>query len=182
MRGVEVSLQHNFTYLPGILSGLGFVANYTYADSELKEQTITDALGNPQVFRAAPLPNTSNHTLNLTGFYEKDGVQLRIAYNRRSDYLVSSAPEQGGLRRYAEGYDTLDISGGFDITKRLQFNFQAVNLLDTVRRDYAVLESDQPLPNAIAGESLSLGSAPKDRTLLISNTGRIFRFGLRYTF
>ncbi|MBL0768481.1 TonB-dependent receptor [Sphingopyxis sp. DHUNG17] len=182
VRGVEVSLQHNFTYLPGILSGLGFVANYTYADSELKEQTITDALGNPQVFRAAPLPNTSNHTFNLTGFYEKDGIQLRVAYNWRSDYLVSSAPEQGGLRRYSEGYDSLDISGGFDITDRLQFNFQAVNLLDTVRRDYAVLEADEPVPNAIAGESLSLGSAPKDRTLLISNTGRIFRFGLRYTF
>lgn len=182
VRGVEVSLQHNFTYLPGILSGLGFVANYTYADSKLKEQTITDALGNPQVFRAAPLPNTSNHTFNLTGFYEKDGIQLRVAYNWRSDYLVSSAPEQGGLRRFTEGYDSLDISGGIDITDRLQFNFQAVNLLDTVRRDYAVLEADEPVPNAIAGESLSLGSVPKGRTLLVSNTGRIFRFGFRFTF
>lgn len=134
------------------------------------------------MFRAAPLPNTSNHTFNLTGFYEKDGIQLRVAYNWRSDYLVSSAPEQGGLRRFTEGYDSLDISGGIDITERLQFNFQAVNLLDTVRRDYAVLEADEPVPNAIAGESLSLGSVPKGRTLLVSNTGRIFRFGFRFTF
>lgn len=182
VRGVEVSLQHNFDYLPGLLSGLGFIANYTYADSKVKEQTITDALGNAQVFRAAPLPNTSKHTFNITGFYEKDGLQLRVAYNTRSDYLVSSAPEQGGTRRYTEGFDSLDISGGIDITKNLTFNFQAVNLLDTVRRDYAVLEADQAVPNAIAGEPLGLGSAPKDRTLLVANTGRIFRAGVRFTF
>ncbi|MCK0129278.1 TonB-dependent receptor [Erythrobacter sp. F6033] len=182
VRGAEVSLQHNFTYLPGLLSGLGFIANYTYADSEVEEQTITDVLGNDTTFRAAPLPNTSRHTFNVTGFYEKDGVQLRVAYNTRSDFLRSSAPELGGTRRYSEGVDSLDVSGGLQITDYLAFNFQAVNLLDSVRRDYAVLEADQAVPNAIAGEDLSLGGAPNDRTLLVANTGRIYRFGLRFTF
>lgn len=182
VRGVEVSLQHNFDYLPGILSGLGFIANYTYADSEVEEQTITDALGNDQVFRAAPLPNTSNHTFNVTGFYERNGVQLRAAYNYRTDYLVSSAPEQGGTRRYTEGFDSLDVSGGFDITDNITLNFQAVNLLDTVRRDYAVLEADAPVANALTPEDLSLGNAPTERLLLLANTGRIFRVGVRFTF
>ncbi len=182
VRGAEISLQHNFTYLPGLLSGFGFQANYTYADSEVEEQTINDALGNAQTFRAAPLPNTSKHTFNITGFYERDGVQLRLAYNKRSDFLRSSAPEIGGTRRYSEGGESLDFSGGFDITDYWRINFQAVNLLDTVRRDYAVLEADADVVNAIPGENLSLGSQPTERTLLLRNTGRIFRIGARFSF
>ncbi|APG62034.1 hypothetical protein LPB140_03500 [Sphingorhabdus lutea] len=182
VRGVEVSFQHSFDYLPGLLSGFGVAMNYTYSDSQVKEQTITDALGNALTFRAAPLPNTSKHTFNGTAFYEKGGLQLRAAYNWRSDFLRSSAPEQGGTRRYSEGFGSLDLSGGIDITKSLSFNFQAVNLLDNVRRDYAVLEVDQAVPNAIAGEPLGLGSAPNSRTLLVQNTGRIFRAGFRLQF
>lgn len=185
VRGVEVALQHNFTYLPGFLSGFGFIGNYTFADSEVAEQTIVNALGEETTFRAAPLPNTSQHTVNLTGFYEKGPLQLRLAYNWRSDFLRSSAPEQGGTRRYSDSFDSLDASGGFDITDRLQLNFQAVNLLDTVRRDYAVLELDpnaQGLPQALEGENLSLGDQPTHRTLLLRNTGRIYRVGLRFRF
>ena len=182
VRGVEVSLQHNFTYLPGILGGLGFTANYTYADSEVDVQTITNELGEELTFRPAPLPNTSTHTFNATVFYEQNGVQLRVAYNTRSDFLRSSAPEQGGTRRYGAGFDSLDLSGGIDITENVSFNFQAVNLLDTVRRDYAVFEEDQVIGDAIASEPLSLGSQPTDRLLRLSNTGRIFRAGVRIRF
>lgn len=182
VRGVEVSLQHNFTYLPGILGGLGFIMNYTYADSEVEEQTIVNGLGEEVTFRAAPMPNTSNHTFNVTGFYERNGVQLRVAYNIRSDFLRSSAPEQGGTRRYTEGFDSLDVSGGIDITDKVQFTFQAVNLLDTVRRDYAVYEGDRVVGDAIAPEDLTLGNQPNGRLLMLQNTGRIFRAGIRVTF
>ncbi|MFC7292636.1 TonB-dependent receptor [Hirschia litorea] len=182
VRGMEIGVQHNFDNLPGIWSGFGFTANYTYSDSEVEAQTIVDVLGDETKFRAAPLPNTSLHTFNTTVFYEKDGTLLRLAYNNRSDFLISSATLQGGTRVYGEGFDTLDASGGFDITDNLRLSFQAVNLLDTVTRNYAVLEVDADVPNALPGEALGLGDAPTGRTQHLHNTGRIFRVGLRYEF
>ena len=184
VRGVEIGFQHAFDNLDGFWSGFGVSANYTYADSEVKAQTITNALGDTFTFRAAPLPNTSLHTLNTTVYYDKDGKQLRLAYNTRSDFLRSSAPLVGGTRTYGEGNDSLDLSGGWQVTKALRLNFQAVNLLDTVRRDYSVLEGDTnaTLGNEIPAEELGLGDAPTGRTTFLQNTGRIFRIGARYEF
>lgn len=179
VRGVEVSLQHNFADKPGLLGGMGFSANYTYADSEVKKQVIDDGFGGEQVFRAAPLPNTSNHTVNGTLYYDKDDVQLRAAYNYRSDYLRSTAALAGGTRVYVDGGATFDLSGGYDITDNLSINFQAVNLLDTKRRSYAVVEAAN---GTIQEEALTLGDQPQNRFQSLSNTGRIFRVGARYNF
>lgn len=186
VRGVEMSLQHNFTYLPGLLGGFGFVANYTYADSQIDEQVIDDGFGGEQVFREAPLPNTSNHTFNGTLFYEQGGLQLRAAYNWRSDYLLSSAADQSGLRTYVDSNDTLDLSGGYDISRNVSLNFQVVNVLDTKRREYSVVEFDAGRGGQVGydinPEPLTLGNQPQDRFVSIRNSGRIFRVGLRFNF
>ena len=186
VRGIETSLQHNFTYLPGLLSGVGFIANYTYADSEIEEQLFVDELGNEQTFRAAPLPNTSNHTFNTTVFYDKDKLSLRAAYNWRSDYLLDPGADVTGLRTFVDASGNLDFSGGYNFTPNFSLNFQAVNVLDTKRRHYDVVEVDA-LGGVEAGtrileESLSLGSQPEDRFSLVRNTGRIFRVGARFSF
>ncbi len=186
VRGIETSLQHNFTYLPGLLSGVGFVANYTYADSEIEAQLFVDEIGNEQSFRAAPLPNTSNHTFNTTVFYEKDKLALRAAYNWRSDYLLDSGADNSGLRTFVGSSGNLDFSGGYNFTPNFSLNFQAVNVLDTKRRQFEVVDRDASNPGQdgtrIAEESLSLGSQPEDRFSLVRNTGRIFRVGARFSF
>lgn len=181
VRGAEFSFQHNFTYLPGIWSGLGIIANYTFSDSETAEETVVNDDGSVSVTQlATPFPETSRHTYNLTAFYEKDGLFLRLAYNDRSDYLID-ANILGGYAHYREGSSSLDLSGGWDITDNLQLNFQAVNLTDTVRRDYAVFHGiggSSELPT----EEVALGSAPTGRTQFLQNTGAIYRLGLRYSF
>lgn len=184
VRGVEVSFQHNFTYLPGLLSGFGVLANYTYADSEVEDQAIDDGFGGAQFFPAAPLPNTSKHTFNTTLFYEKGPLQLRGAYNWRSDYLRTPSALNGGTRVYTEGFGSLDLSGSIDLTRQVSLNFQAVNVTDTVRRDYAVFEVDPGNPPGVAipTEDLTLGNQPTGRTTLLQNTGRIFRIGVRARF
>jgi len=177
VRGLEVGFQHNFTYLPGLFSGLGVVANYTYADSQTSEER--DNQGNVAQL-ATPFPNTSLHTFNVTGFYEKDGVLLRLAYNKRSDFLLD-ANILGGYAHYREGFDTLDLSASWQINKALQINFQGQNLLDTITRDYAVytgLNGDSALP----AESVDLGETPTHRTVSLRNTGPIYRVGLRLNF
>ena len=73
--GFEIGFQRHFDWLPGIWSGVGISANYTYADSEQPN-------GNP-------LLNISKNTYNLQLYYENDRFQTRLAYNYRDRYLAS---------------------------------------------------------------------------------------------
>ncbi|MCI2283204.1 TonB-dependent receptor [Colwellia sp. MSW7] len=75
VQGLELGYQQNFDFLPGALSGLGFLANYTYADSEQPN-------GNP-------LLDISKNTLNAQIYWEYEDVALRLAYTFRDKYLYS---------------------------------------------------------------------------------------------
>ncbi len=75
VQGFEVGYQQQFTFLPGVLSGLGFNANYTYADSEQPN-------GNP-------LLNISKNTFNTQLYWENEVFQVRLAYNFRDEFLYS---------------------------------------------------------------------------------------------
>ncbi|MCL1045038.1 TonB-dependent receptor [Shewanella electrodiphila] len=174
VRGMEFNFQHNFEYLPGTLSSLGLLTNYTYSDSEVDEER--DSQGNI-IFASSPLPRTSKHTFNATVFWEKGDTLLRIAYNNRSDYLNSRAAQDGNAV-WTEGYDSLDFSSSYQINKMISINFQAVNLTDTVIRTYNSNVVDPLLP----AEALTLGDAPDHRTISASNVGTTYRLGTRINF
>ncbi|WP_350433274.1 TonB-dependent receptor [Shewanella sp. H8] len=80
VRGLELGYQQQFSFLPGMWSGLGVNANYTFADSEQPD-------GNT-------LLNISKHTANTQLYWESEDVQMRLAYNWRDRYLY----EQGTKR------------------------------------------------------------------------------------
>lgn len=181
VRGIEAQFQHNFTWLPGVLGGLGVTANVTYADSFTDAVTVFDENGNPAgLSPALPLLGTSKFTYNGTLFYERNGILLRVAYNKRSDYLIDRNVRDGNAH-WIQGYDTLDVSGSFRVTRNFTINFQAQNLLDTVTRTYStsVIDTAGLLP--AEGSAFGKG-VTKDRTVALSNTGPIFRLGARLTF
>lgn len=175
VRGVELGLQHNFEYLPSILGGMGVVANYTYSDSKADEES--DDTGTV-LFPATPLPETSEHTLNLTGFYEDERVLLRLAYNTRSDFLIDRSTRNGHAL-WTEGFDTLDASGSLKINDMFSINFQAQNLTDSVTRQYVTTGTEAT--GVIPAESYDFGGNTA-RTFRLRNTGRIYRVGIRMTF
>ena len=81
VEGFEIGYQKQFTNLPGFWSGLGVNANYTYADSEQPN-------GNP-------LLDISENTYNIQGYWEKDGIAVRLAYNYRDEYLDTEEEKRG---------------------------------------------------------------------------------------
>lgn len=178
VRGVEAQFQHNFTWLPGFFSGFGVQANYTYSDSQTDEETEFDINGNiVAFFPALPLVGTSKHTFNGTVFWEKDGKLVRLAYNYRTDYLIDRAGRDGGAY-WIEGFDTLDLSANWQINKHVAVNFQAQNLLDTVTRTYNTTVIDSVLET----EASAFSGGTKVRTQELSNTGRVYRIGVRFNF
>ncbi len=60
IRGIEIGFQQPFTFLPGILDGLGIVANFTFAESDFRDVLEDGSL------ETYPLPNNSERTYNIT--------------------------------------------------------------------------------------------------------------------
>ena len=68
------------------------IANYTF--SEAKDVGLFSQLdGSP-----LPFPGLSEHSYNLVLYYDKGPVNARVAFNSRTDWLVSAADRSGKPR------------------------------------------------------------------------------------
>jgi TonB-dependent receptor len=85
--GVEVGVRTYFDRLPGAFAGLGIDANYTYIDSRNPGDVYYDING--QAHNDAPLVGLSKNAYNIALLYDYGMISARLAYNWRSDYLLS---------------------------------------------------------------------------------------------
>lgn len=114
IQGLELQYQQSFT------NGFGTIINYTYTDTETDADTFSD--GNPF------LSDSSKHSYNVTGYYENDFMQVRLAYNWRSEYMIREAGAYGN--RLHEGYGSLDLSARWSVTDNIDISLDVNNLLE----------------------------------------------------
>jgi len=130
LTGVEVTLNHVFSNLPGAWAGLGFSAGYNYADSdfEFPDPTVPDGTNALADFVApANIPGYSENTGNFALFWEDRRTSLRMAYRARSMYFK---PFRTSANRYTKAQDFLDFSARFRLTDKIAVRLQALNILD----------------------------------------------------
>jgi TonB-dependent receptor len=136
VKGFEIAYQQSYDFLPGLLSGFGLSANYTYVTSKGIPNafltTNTSPIGVPGTL---PLAQLSKHTSNIQPFYEKGPISLRAAYNWRSKFLLT---ESDVIFPYFPIYNdaggTQDASAFFSITPTLKVGVQGTNLLNSVTK------------------------------------------------
>lgn len=177
IRGLELAYQHTFDdLLPW--GGLGVVFNYTYTDSEADYDAREGEL---DPYNGYPLINTSENTYNATVFFENDRVAARLAYNWRSERLVSPAARQ--MSTWADATGSLDASFNIYLTDRVSLTGNAVNLTDEVPRLFqtvAFVNGNQP---GVVVEGNAFDSSIYDgRTQNLNYYGRTFRLGVRVAF
>ncbi|MCL6250824.1 TonB-dependent receptor [Altererythrobacter sp. KTW20L] len=97
--GIEIGWVQQFPSLPGLLSGLGVEANYTYLDSEGVYPNRTDAL---------PLVNSPEHILNGVVSYVQGPLSVRVSYNYLSE-RIESVGARAALDVYNEHSDVWDL-------------------------------------------------------------------------
>jgi TonB-dependent receptor len=78
--GIELAFQQHFGYLPGLLSGFGILANYSYATSQA--HNLPGRSDSPPLLRQAP------NTWNISPTYDRGRMSLRagLAYNGANIY------------------------------------------------------------------------------------------------
>ena len=145
VKGFEAAYQQTFDFLPGVFSGLGAQASYTYIKSKgLPQQDTFRAEGSPLWIQGnLPLEQLSKHNINLSAFYEKGPVSLRAAYNWRSRFLLTSSDvifPYFPIFNEKAGY--LDASAFFSVTDNIKIGVQGVNLLNTVTKTSQQFSTD----------------------------------------
>ena len=126
--GFEIALQH----LLGD-SGFGGIINYTTVNGDIgyDNYNTNKGVGVENQFAIFGLSDT----FNIIGFYDKHGIQARIAYNWRDEFLVSTVDGNGELNPiYNEEYGQWDINVSYAATENLTVFAEGINITDEYQR------------------------------------------------
>lgn len=139
IKGIEVGFQGFADFLPGAFSGLGWLVNYTYVDSEAPSPDASDTSGRTLL---VPLEGLSKNSYNVIGIYERGKIAARVAYNWRSSWVRTTRGNgTQNLPIYDEGFGQLDASLAYDVTDSITVALDGVNLTDTKRTTIFGLET-----------------------------------------
>lgn len=142
--GWELNLQHLFGE-----SGFGMVANYTAVDGDV----VYDVYDVNNTFALTGLSDSAN----LIGFYEKDGFQIRLAYNWRDDFLLALfQPQRAGEPTFVEDYGQWDINASYDVSEDVSLFVEAINITEETTRQHGRFE-DQLLSYDQYGARYNVG-------------------------
>lgn len=125
--GVELGFQQQFTGLPGLWRGLGVSISYTWTDSEANVFDRDDKV---------PFFMQSEHIGNVALFYELKGLELRLAYAYRSEYL-DSLGDSAAEDLYVDAHGQLDFKASYQVTSKMSAFVQFQNITDEPLRFYS---------------------------------------------
>ncbi len=152
--GWEFAVQHFFGD-----TGFGVIANYTIVDGDVEFDNLqVPSSGDPQ-FAVTGLSDS----YNIIGLYDRNGIQARLAYNWRDQFLTSTIGVSGTPNNplYVEDYGQWDFNASYDVTERLTLFVEGINITDETTR--------------------VVGRTP-GYVNFATQTGSRYNFGLRYGF
>ncbi|WP_420145633.1 TonB-dependent receptor [Sphingobium sp.] len=148
VKGFEVGYRQAFSSLPAPFDGLGVQTSFNYTDSNARYE---NAVANVSF----GLEGLSKYSYSLVGFYEKYGVQARVAYTWRDNFL-QVAVGRNGEPEFFNSYGQLDAGLSYEVTPNFTVFADAINLNDAKEFIYSVSE-DRTKEYRRTGRRLSAG-------------------------
>jgi TonB-dependent receptor len=129
--GVEMTWQQHLAFLPGVLSGMGFRANYSYTTSKASVPGRTD---DPALLRQAP------NNWNVDATYDHGALSARIGvtHNDANIYSYNFQPgADGGVTGpngdvYLYAHTQVDAQASYTVHRQLQVVLALLNLNNEV--------------------------------------------------
>lgn len=171
LKGVELSLQAPFKFLPGFLSNLGGIVNATFVDSDADYSVSGPAIDTcvapncafgPLVnaVRNGTLFNLSKRAYNGTLYYDDGKFSARASISYRSRY----ADANSGTGNVFEGYGStinVDASMRYAITENIEISVEGINLTDEYRYRFTDIDADRNYENNHFGRTFLFGARVK---------------------
>ncbi len=128
LSGWEFAVQHSFWD-----TGFGVILNYTIVNSDTSYDNTL-----PWTTTQFAVPGASD-SANAVAYYDKNGLQARVAYNWRAKFLAGYDQDP----YYVESYGQVDASASYEFTKGFTVFVEGINILNqdrsgTRRNDRAV--------------------------------------------
>ena len=141
--GLEAGYQHAFD------NGFGYLLNVTVVDSSAEFTSGT------KEGQEIPFEGVSDYSFNLTGYYEGHGVQARLAYSYRSEFVLLSSDVFGNTQ-YVDGYGQLDSSVSYSFNDNFTVFLSGLNLTDEDTKMYSDIPG-RPISLSHVGTRVELG-------------------------
>jgi TonB-dependent receptor len=121
--GVELAWQHEFGD-----TGFGYNANVTLVDTDKPYDRNDISQGG---FAVTGLADSAN----FVGFYDKNGIEVRVAANWRDEYLLQFGQNQnnsqfGAEPTFVNSSLQIDFTTSYQFTEQLNVYFEALNVTD----------------------------------------------------
>ena len=158
LKGVEVTLQTPFKFLPEALQGFGTQLSFSRITSKFEYIT------NPTTLTTViqPLIGQSPKSFSATLYYERGPFEARVSASYRDEYLQIVPAQSGNDVEGKAASTNIDFSASWKFSKQLEVSFEGINLTD---------EYDDRWINSARKNPLNY-----------EHTGREFVVGVRYKF
>lgn len=124
VQGWEFAYMQQFTFLPGLLKGLSFNANYTLIDTHGDFGVAGASLGNGQI--EGFIPRSAN--VSLSWNYKRFGT--RILYNYTSGNMRAYNETQPSRNQYMPSRELVNVGVTYRITPKLSFQLDVANVFN----------------------------------------------------
>jgi TonB-dependent receptor len=154
--GFEISAQVPLTFLPGLLSNTGVLANYTRVESDIDYLNSTGA-----VTYSGQLTNQSDESYNITLYYEDERFSARVSGAYRSAFPTNLPGRNSNDTEETADTFNVDASASWTVNENFSLTLEGINLTDEARHDYLT---------------------PDDRLSFYHTYGRSYFLGVRYKY
>lgn len=193
LKGIEVSFQMDFTFLPSFLKNFGAQVNYTHIDSELNyilDPGTVNAQGvqlTPQTLGKGPFLGVSPDAINATLYYETKPFRARVSVAHRKGYSTTYPIAAGacspGLTNNPANPSVAGTECNGPLINDFVFSRSTTNIDASMSFNFTDWAS-------LTLEGLNLTNQTSDRyaydgqnaVTQYASSGRIFRAGMRFRF
>ena len=156
--GFEFTGSHRFSYLPGLLSGLGAKISYNYVDSNFEFEDsrygdifVEQADGtiiqtNEGIIDPVDLPGLSENVLSAQVYYQIGDLDLQVNYKYRDQYFQPFTSD-GTRIRLVNDVGVWEARAAYKINDNFRLSAEAINLFSEPRTDSGFVSDDVYLVN-----------------------------------
>jgi len=157
LNGEEASFDtgtHRFSYLPGLLSGLGAKLSYNYVDSDFEfedsrygDRFVGQADGsfiqtNDGIIAPGGLPGLSKHTLSAQAYYQIGDFDMQVNYKYRDEYFQPFVSD-GTRLRFVGDVGVWEARASYDVTDNFRLSVEAINIFSEPKEQFAFVNDDR---------------------------------------
>ncbi len=145
--GIEVTAAHNFSTLPGYLSGLGVKLGYNYGNSDFEFEDsnygdlyITNLDGTREqtaigIVAPGNVPGFSEHVFSGVLYWGWGNFDASLIYKYRSEYFQPYT-SNGTRLRYVGDVGVWEARMSYQISKNFRISLEGINLFNAPKEQY----------------------------------------------